>query len=89
MRVGMSMRWTELLLTLTRNACKCDRLTAGFKGAAFLGHFYMRRGACTAAILFHKGQCWRPLLRGRTSLIVQEIQAILVGRLAVGIVGDE
>lgn len=43
MRLGMSVLPTELLLTLTRSAGKCERCPTAVKGAAFLGHstFYL------------------------------------------------
>jgi hypothetical protein len=39
MRFRMTVCATELLLTLTRSAGKCQRYLTGVKGAAFLGHF--------------------------------------------------
>jgi hypothetical protein len=51
----MPVGCAELLLTLTCRACKCDRLLAAIKGAAFLRHFYMLLRGWAAAILLDKG----------------------------------
>jgi len=38
MQFRWPMRPTELLLTLTGNACKCQNILTAFKGASLFGH---------------------------------------------------